>query len=264
LWTRRAVVHSSIVGSPAAVVISDRGDMQRQPIIGVLSGCGGAGASVLAASIACSAGVPRPGRDSAGPAFLIDCDPLGGGIDVLLGCEQVSGPRWSQVELRGGQLDPAALLGGLPRWGTVSFLAADSALEPAPADALNLIDAAVTVGPVVLDLPRWASPTRTALLARCDRVVLVCPAEVRAVTASALVAAALDPEVAGVAVRGVSRALPATRIGALLGLPLLGDVPYDPACLDAAGLRPGRLRRATRALSSRIVEGARVVAEAAA
>ena len=53
--------------------------MRAQPVIGVLSGCGGAGASVFAAVLAGA----RPG--GTGTAFLLDCDPPAGGIDVLLG-----------------------------------------------------------------------------------------------------------------------------------------------------------------------------------
>jgi secretion/DNA translocation related CpaE-like protein len=213
-------------------------------VIGVLSGCGGAGASVFAAVLAGSA---------ASPAFLIDCDSLGGGIDVLLGCEQVAGPRWRQVRLRGGTLDPSVLLDGLPRWGEVSFLAADTADELDAAAVGQVIDAAVGAGTVVLDLGRWPSPVRDAALARCDQVVLVTVAEVRAVTAAALIAAGLDPERTSVAVRGTSRSLPAARIGQLLGLPLLGELPYDPAGLRPSGLDISRIRRGTKRLAEAVL-----------
>ena len=83
------------------------------PVIGVSSGCGGAGASVFAAVLAACADPP---------ALLLDADPTGGGLDVLLGCEQLPGPRWPDLRLRGGTLDPAGLLAALPRWGPVAFL----------------------------------------------------------------------------------------------------------------------------------------------
>jgi secretion/DNA translocation related CpaE-like protein len=221
--------------------------MQTHPVIGVLSGCGGAGASVLAAVVA---GVAA---SSGAPALLIDCDHLGGGIDVLLGCEQVPGPRWRQVRLRGGTLDPAVLLDGLPRWQDVSFLAADSAEELDSNAIAQVIDTAAAAGQVVLDLPRWPSPVRAAALARCELVVLVTVAEVRAVTAAALVAAGLDSSRTVLAVRGTSRSLPRPRIGQLLGLEVLGEIGYDPASLRPSGLELQRIRRTTQRLAHEIL-----------
>ena len=101
--------------------------MRAHPVIGVLAGCGGAGASVFAAVLAGQAAQ----RDR--HSFLIDCDPAAGGLDVLLGCEQLPGPRWSQVRLAGGALDPAVLVDSLPRWRQVSFLSADAGQPPDPA-----------------------------------------------------------------------------------------------------------------------------------
>ncbi|MEO6703295.1 MAG: hypothetical protein ABI140_05665, partial [Jatrophihabitantaceae bacterium] len=184
--------------------------MRLEPVIGVLAGCGGAGASTLAAVLAATLGE----RD--GHAYLIDCDPLGGGIDVLLGRERAPGPRWDQVRLRGGSLDPATLRESLPRWGRVSFLAADSARPIDPAALDQVVTAAAAMSPVLLDLSRSRSAARRTALERCDQVLLVTAAEVRAVTATALVAAALDPARSHVVVRGSSRNLPAQHIGDLL------------------------------------------------
>jgi secretion/DNA translocation related CpaE-like protein len=216
-------------------------------VLGVVSGCGGAGGSVFAAVLAgCAARSEAVDPGAAAPVFLLDCDPMGGGIDVLLGCEQVAGPRWSHVRLQGGVLDPGVLVDTLPRWQHVSFLAADSATALQPDAVAQLIEVASSVGTVVVDLPRWASPARTASLGRCDRVVLVTPAEIRAVTSSALVASALDPSSARIAVRGSYRSLPAGRISEILGLPLLGELPYDPASLRPGGLDVTKIRRRTR------------------
>lgn len=217
-------------------------------IIGVLSGCGGAGASVFAAVLAACAGLDP------GDTFLIDCDPTGGGIDVLLGCEQVPGPRWAQVRLRGGTLGPSVLRAGLPRWGEVSFLAADDA-QPLDPDALGqVVDAAAPGATVVLDVARWPSPVRSAALAGCDRVVLVVPAEVRGLTASALIAAGLDPTCTAAVVRGTSRNLPQARIGQLLGLPVLAELPYDPASRSSTGLELRRVRKQTREAANAVLD----------
>jgi secretion/DNA translocation related CpaE-like protein len=222
--------------------------MTAQPRIGVLAGCGGAGASVFSAVLACRAAA------RAGSAFLIDCDPVGGGIDVLLGCERAAGSRWSQVRLGGGSLDPTVLRDCLPSWHQVSVLAVDdpSTLDPV---ALGRISAAAALGgPVVLDLARWPSPIRAAALDCCDLSVLVTPAEVRAVTASAAIAADLDPARTVLVIRGSAASLPADRIAALLGLPVLGELPYDGASRQPGGLDPRRLRRGTRQVAEAVLD----------
>ncbi|HST49054.1 septum site-determining protein Ssd [Jatrophihabitans sp.] len=231
--------------------------MTAHPRIGVLGGCGGAGASVFAAVLAARAAAEL------GTAFLIDCDPVGGGLDVLLGCERAPGSRWGQVRLRGGSLDPAVLRDCLPRWHQVSVLAVDDppALDP---DALvRIATAAASAGPVLLDLARWSSPVRTAALDSCDLAVLVTPAEVRAVTAGAAIAGALDPARAGLVVRGSAASLPADRIAALLGLPVLGELGYDPASRHPGGLDPRRVRRRTGQVAEAVLRQARTARAAA-
>jgi secretion/DNA translocation related CpaE-like protein len=229
--------------------------MTAHPRICVLGGCGGAGASVLAAVLAWRA------AGSAGSAFLIDCDPFGGGLDVLLGCEQAPGSGWGQVRLRGGDLDPAVLRACLPRWHQVSVLAVDHPLALDAEALVQLVAAAAPVGPVVLDLARWPSPIRTAALSNCDLVVLVTPAEVRAVAASAAIAEAVKPLVTspspvGLVIRGTTPELPPSRIAALLGLPVLGEFGYDPAGRHPGGLDPHRIRRGTRQLAEAVLERA--------
>jgi secretion/DNA translocation related CpaE-like protein len=226
--------------------------------IGVLAGCGGAGASVFAAVLASRAAA------EGSQAFLIDCDPVGGGIDVLLGCERGPGSRWSQVRLRGGTLDPVVLRDCLPSWHQVSVLAADGPQALDPAALGQLSDAAALAGPVVLDLARWPSPLRAAGVRQCDLTVLVIPAEVRAVAAAAAVAEGLDLARTALVVRGCAPSLPARRIGALLGLPVLGELPHDPASRHPGGLDPRRLRRGTRRLADAVLRQAATLRDAAA
>lgn len=224
--------------------------MTAQPRIGVLAGCGGAGASVFAAVLAgCAA-------TQGSQAFLIDCDPVGGGIDVLLGCERAAGSRWSQVRLRGGGLDPAVLRDCLPSWHQVSVLAVDDPRALDPAALSQIVDAAALAGPVVLDIARWPSPIRAAALSSCDLTILVTPAEVRAVTAAAAIAADLDPVRTALVVRGSAPSLPVDRIGALLGLAVLGELGHDPASRQPAGLDPRRIRRGTKQLAEAVLRRA--------
>jgi MinD-like ATPase involved in chromosome partitioning or flagellar assembly len=237
--------------------------MANQPVIGVLSGCGGAGASTLAAVLAgcLAAASPDPDQDdprdgSVGGAFLLDCDPLAGGIDVLLGCERQPGPRWGQVRLRGGELAVSALRAELPRWGDVSFLASDT---PEPLDlaaAAQIVATARSGGPVVIDLPRWPGETRAGLVDLCDLLVLVTAAEVRSVTSSAFVLATLAQTETVAVVRGSSRALSGSRISALLGLEVVGELPFDTAGLNAAGLDLRRTRRGTRRVAAAVIDHA--------
>ena len=214
----------------------------------MLAGCGGAGASVFAAVLACRAAA------DAGLAFLIDCDPVGGGVDVLLGCERAAGSRWSQVRLGGGSLDPAVLRDCLPSWHQVSVLAVDDPNALDPVALGQITGAAALAGPVVHDLARWPSPIRAAALGCCDLTVLVTPAEVRAVAASAAIAQGLDPARTVLVIRGSTASLPAERIGTLLGLPVLGELPYDGASRRPGGLDPRRLRRGTRQVAAAVLE----------
>ena len=218
-------------------------------VIGVISGCGGAGGSVLAAVLAGCAAASRTG-----PVVLLDCDPLGGGIDVLLGRERQPGVRWSDVRTRGGTIDPAALLQLLPQWNGVSYLAADSPAALDPDAVAAVITAAVRAGRVVIDLPRWPSAFRASALRACNSVLLVTPAEVRSVTSSAGVAAALDPARSAVVIRGAARALPVERIGALLGLPVAGRLPFDPALDGSRELQISAMRRATRRMAAGLLD----------
>jgi hypothetical protein len=64
-----------------------------------------------------------------------------------------------------------------------------------------------------------------------------------------MVAAGLEASRSVLAVRGAARALPAQRIGELLGLSVLGKIPWDPACSRPTGLQSGRLKRGMRALA---------------
>ncbi|MGH3672325.1 MAG: septum site-determining protein Ssd, partial [Pseudonocardiaceae bacterium] len=77
-------------------------------VLAVLGGRGGAGASVLATAVAVS--VVGSGRH----AMLVDCDALGGGLDLTLGAEEIGGLRWSGLALGRGRVPAATLRAALP------------------------------------------------------------------------------------------------------------------------------------------------------
>src|SRR5690606_11096055 len=78
-------------------------------VLGVVGGRGGAGAAVFAAAVAVESA--RRGED----ALLVDCDALGGGIDLLRGAEHDGGLRWPDVSVRGGRVSMQSLRSALPR-----------------------------------------------------------------------------------------------------------------------------------------------------
>ncbi|WP_244945611.1 septum site-determining protein Ssd [Couchioplanes caeruleus] len=85
-------------------------------VLAVLGGRGGAGASTLAGGLAVTA--VRTGLRT----LLLDADPLGGGLDLVLGWEQVDGLRWPALTEAGGPVDPPALLRALPHRGHLVLL----------------------------------------------------------------------------------------------------------------------------------------------
>ena len=188
-------------------------------MIGVVGGSGGVGASTFAAGLARLAANTESGRR----AVLVEIDPISGGIDVLLGVERVAGPRWSGLRLAGGRLEAAALAEGLPTWSSVAFVAAD--VMPSPDAVAQLLPVAQRVGPVVVDLPRWAASARSAALTRCDLVVLITGSDVASIAGARSVAAGLGTGMRiALIVRG--GAAPG-EVAGLVGLPLIGRIPGD-------------------------------------
>lgn len=152
-------------------------------VIGVVGGRGGAGASVLAAAIGVAAA-------KEGQALLVDCDQLGGGLDLLLGAELDQGLRWPGVLVGGGRISLPALADVLPehRCGGVRlpFVSCDrEGNGPSPEAISSVVEAGRRAGAVVVcDLPRHLGPEAGVVLERADLVVVVVPAEVRACAAA--------------------------------------------------------------------------------
>ncbi|MFD2417589.1 septum site-determining protein Ssd [Amycolatopsis pigmentata] len=182
-------------GEPALVgALADIAEGPGTPggcVIGVVGGRGGAGASLLAATIGVVAA-------KQGDALLVDCDQLGGGLDLLLGAELDQGLRWPGVLVGGGRISLPALAGALPehRCGGVRlpFVSCDrEGNGPSPEAIASVVEAGRRGGAVVVcDLPRHLGPEAGVVLDRADLVVLVVPAEVRACAAAKRVAGRLS------------------------------------------------------------------------
>ncbi|MFD9329045.1 septum site-determining protein Ssd [Streptomyces sp. NPDC060065] len=206
--------------------------------VGVLGGRGGAGASTLACALAVTSA--REGRRT----LLVDADPLGGGLDVLLGGEGVEGLRWPAFAASRGRVGGGALEESLPELHALRVLSwdrGDSVAIPAQAVRAVLAAARRRGGAVVVDLPRRIDEGVAEALAQLDLGVLVVPADLRAIAAAGRVASSVGMVLRDlrVAVRGpYAPGLDDREVARLLGLPLVGEVPVEPPLLDG-GVPPG-------------------------
>src|SRR5690606_16097762 len=124
---------------------------RRARVVGVVGAVGGVGTSALAAVLARLA--VTAGRTTA----LVDLDPAGGGLEVLLGVEHDPGPRWCDVLTERGGFPPDRLMAALPQWHGVRVLSSDvrggvAGGHPVAVDAVGALTRAADA--LVLDLPR--------------------------------------------------------------------------------------------------------------
>ncbi|MGN6474534.1 MAG: septum site-determining protein Ssd [Mycobacteriales bacterium] len=228
------------------------GDTAR--VIAVTGGRGGAGASTFAAAMAITAG-------RASSAVLIDGDPLGGGLDVLVGAESTPGLRWNELAATRGTLDAAAFASaicatagvGLLSWGRPgeSGLAID-------VDAVgSVLDAACrSFSTVVIDVPRSLTRVTACLLDAADASVVLVPADVRSVSATAALLASIRRRI-GVPLLVVrdpgGHGLSANDVSASLGLPITETLRSDPS-LQTSALRGEPPVRRTRCALTQVCE----------
>ncbi|SMO64493.1 helicase/secretion neighborhood CpaE-like protein [Geodermatophilus aquaeductus] len=208
------------------------GEAVRSPVergwLAVVGGaCGGAGASTLATALAVATAARGDG------VLLVDGDPWGGGLDLLLGAEDADGLRWPALSGVRGRLAGDALLAALPEaaGGVHVLAAARDDPAPVPAEALAaVVEAARGCGlPVVVDLPRGTGtdPAAEAVLAEADLAVLVVPARLRAASAARSLVAGGPWSAARVVVRSVPGGLSAAEVAAVTGSPVLAELVHD-------------------------------------
>ncbi len=214
--------------------------------VAIVAGAGGAGASTLAAALAVSAARELPGARM----LLVDVDPLGGGLDLLLGAESAAGLRWPALAGTRGRSGADELRAVLPAVAGATVLSWDRG-DPVdlPVEAVESVLAAGRRGHdlVVLDLPRAGGPEVDAALSTADAVLLVVRADVRAAAAGSQVARRLSRRVADVRVvvrETPSSRLPAGPVAQAVGLPLAGRLGVEPGLAAALqrGEPPGRAR----------------------
>ena len=236
-------------------------------VLAVVGGSGGVGASTSSAALA-FAGAQRGLR-----TLLVDADPTGGGIDLLVGAERVPGWRWPRLGTARGHLGDLA--GQLPSADGVHVLSMSRGpreLPPGP-DAEQMKAVLLSAGRshqlIVVDVPRHLTAAGREALRRADLVLLVVLAQLRGVAAAQQMAGQLEDACTAVKllVRSTRpRSLSSDAVAQGLGLPLLGTVADDPAvALGAArGEPPGRSPRSPLARSCRSVLDALTPADARA
>jgi secretion/DNA translocation related CpaE-like protein len=209
----------------------------------VTGGSGGVGTSTLAAGLAFVAA--RSGRRS----VLVDLDPTGGGLDLLVGAERLDGWRWPRLVAARGHLGD--LGDQLPSVDGVDVLSMGRGVAAAPSpEAVTAVLAALSASHelTVADVPRHVDADSLKPLSGASAWLLVVRDDLRGVTAGrerirALQATGIDP---GVVVRtGRSRRIDPQSMAEGLGAELVAVLADEPGLLLAAerGDPPGRSGR---------------------
>ncbi len=234
-------------------LLTDVGDGGAAPgvTIGVIGGSGGAGATVYAAALAQLAA-------EVGPTLLVDADPIGAGIDRVLGLETTEGIRWDSMLQTTGRLSSRSLREALPRSGALSVLTWPTD-RPVSLQAFAMREVLSAgrrgFGVVVIDLPRHRDAVVEETISRCDHVVLVSTLTVPGVSSAARVAQRL-PDLAParhLVTRGSRGGVAPESVSRLLRMPLLAAM-ADQRGLDEAidlGAGPARSRRGALARAAR-------------
>ena len=198
-------------------------------VVALVSGSGGTGASTLCVGLALAAV-----RDSRSVA-LVDCDAMGGGIDLILGAENTPGWRWDKLRNAVGQIaDITPMLPTVEGITVVSMERSDPV--PIPGDALEaVVDClARTHDLVLVDRGRGeAQPTGIR------RTVVVTNQTVRGVAATRARAKTLDTSACGLVVRKPG-SVSASDAAAAVDIPLICVLPSvaDLAQLADRGIPP--------------------------
>lgn len=249
-WSVR--LGAAVVGLPAgapllvkALVEATRPRGSAARVLAVVGGSGGLGASTLAAALA------FVGARTGQSVLLLDADPLGGGLDLLVGAERVGGWRWPRLARARGHL--GNLSGQLPRIDGVSLvsMARGAVLEQAPGpEALCAVALSATRSHdlVLLDLGRTVVTGLAEALRLSQLAILLVSTDVRGVAAGRETLRWLEDQSdrwALVLRRPRVGGLGSADAAAGFDIPLLGSMADDPAIALAAerGEPPARASR---------------------
>lgn len=236
-------------------------------VVAVVGGRGGAGASTLAAALAVTAAA------AGSRTMLVDADPYGGGLDLVLGAEEQDGLRWPDLDALHGPVASAVLVDTLPRAHGVTVLSYGRTGGHVATSAATevVVEAAVRAHDlVVADLPRHPDLSGDVILRASDLALVVVPAEVRATAAARCVVsrlAGLVPDVRAVVRGPAPSGLDARTVARLLGLPCAGWLRAEsrlPVTLDRGEPPGGKGRGPLADLCRRLLAELDVTGERAA
>ena len=227
-------------------------------LVRLVGASGGVGTSTIAAGLA-QVAVHR-----SLPAALVELDPCGGGLDLLLGAEGAVGWRWNDLRAASGRIE--SLVGHLPNVSGVDVLAmsrpafapvrsrmrraegappAATAASAPSAEAVRSVVAALTRSHRLIVADAGHGPAGVGDQWPGSRTLLVVAASARGLAAaSARLTQVGVPDVALVVRVGPGRGIDPDAVARAVGRPLAGVVHDDrrlPAS-EAAGDPPGRAR----------------------
>lgn len=225
-------------------------------VIGVVGGCGGAGAStvsLLVASWAARAGIRT---------VLIDGDECGGGLDLPVSAEPPPGLHWPDLAGATGTISAAQLASALPVTAGFALLSwgqgRPSVSSPVASTRVGIeivLAARRAYDLCLVDIGRSGvagrtSPGQGGLAALCDELALVVPARVRPIIAASQVLARLPAIPTSAVVQGpMGEGLDAESVARSLGLELAGYLPRLRGAVAAT--EDGRLQSLARSRAVR-------------
>lgn len=211
-------------------------------LVAVVGGAGGVGASSLAAGLALVAA--RRGVASA----LVDLDPVGGGLDLLLGAERTPGWRWPRFA--GARGEVSDIRDVLPATSGVTLVStARRAAEGAGPEAVTAVVRGLQRHHrlVVLDAGRGLGEGVRTQVRHAAATLVVVPADVRGVAATSQLVGILAPEGPQVVVRRrPGSGLAPVLVADAVGLALAGVLPHDAGVQRAAATGDGLVRVRSR------------------
>ncbi|HET8961961.1 septum site-determining protein Ssd [Nocardioides sp.] len=232
-------------GSEAWLVeeLTDLGDArsERALTLGVVGGSGGVGATTFACALGQMA-------SRSGQAVVIDLDPLGPGIDRVLGLEACEGMRWDELGRPTGRLSARSLREALPRsagLGVLTWNAGPHGTLQAFAVREALSAAQRGHDTVVMDLPRGGDELVDEVVARCDQLLVVTAPTVSGVASAARVCAGFTDAAGalGLVIRGAGA--DPRDVARVVGAPVIAEMPDQRGLAESIdlGLGPVRSRR---------------------
>lgn len=212
-------------------------EVRHGAVIGFVAAAGGAGSTSLAVATACVAAERTR-------TALIDMDPLGPGVERVIGYEEPSVTTWSTLGTH--SLSPPALREALPVHDGVHLIGFGSGptrpVDPAAVTSI-LTACAGAFDLTIVDLPRSTDSAVALAVERCDLVVVCSTQSIGASLSGRRLVESLSRARDLVAVtRGGARTTDPREVVEALQVPLLIDVPDQRGLDEVLGIGGGPLR----------------------